>query len=77
MVKPRGALRQRIVRRRKIQRDGVLFAAGLLGLFYEAVIGHDSGFATLFVSVLLSPLVLRYDERRRDTNGNGNGGVSK
>lgn len=49
-------------------RDGVLFFAGLAGMFYEVVIKHppDFGFVPFLMAMMGAPAFLR-----RDANGSG------
>lgn len=52
---------------RRFQRDSVIVAAGVVwGTAELLVFGARPAALTFITSVLLSPLVLRYDEARRD-----------
>lgn len=52
----------------RLTRDGLLFTVGLVGLIFEIFISAraDPAAMTALTAVLLSPLVLRADEARRN-----------
>lgn len=63
-------------RRFKVGRDSVIAGVAIALLVYEIVLGGNNPAAlTAITSILLSPVILRVDEARRN-NKNGNGGSS-